>query len=256
MPVAGPLLLPTAPLRVMPPAAVKAIAPATARPVLGRLSVCAVTVSPVRFEVKPMLARPATVPAPLARALSVRLSAPDTGPPKLKALPFDVTLTAPPTNARPPVNARPPKPLMALPAPPPVVTSPVNVEPTLPTLPLVNVTLASKVTGPAAVMPDCAATLPLKVVAPEPARVMAAPVPLPSSVAGPTAPVKVVVPLPALTVRLLLPLTLPLKPTLELLVVTVEVPLKTTGLLKVIVPRAAVLVTLPPSVMLPPLVAV
>ena len=204
--VAGPLLLPTAPLTVMPPAAVKLIGPATARPALGKLSVCAVTLSAVRFDVKPISARPVTVPAPPASAFSVRFSAPVTGPPKLKVLPLETTLTGPPTSVKPPFKAMPSKPLMVLPALPPVVTRPVNVEPVLP---LVKVTLPSKVTGPVALMPERACTVPSNVVAPEPCSTSAAPVPEPSGATFPTAPPKVVVPVPEFTVRFSAPLMAP-----------------------------------------------
>ena len=79
--------------------------------------------------------------------------------------------------------------------------------------------------------------------------------PLPSGVTCPTAPVNVVVPLPAFTVKLLVALTL-LLPSTVLANTTGEFELATvkelptlTGLEKVMVP-AAVLVTLPCSVML------
>jgi hypothetical protein len=192
------------------------------------------------------------VPAPADNALSVRFCGPDTAAPKLIVLPFESTLTGPPTKASPPLNARPSKPLMVLPLAPPVVTSPLNTEPVSP---LVSVTSLANVTGPAAVMPDLARTVSLNVDAPVPCRTKAAPVPLPRGVTVPMAPVNVFVPEPVLTVRFLLPSTVLANVTLELVVVTVELAPTITGLLNAIVP-AAVLVTLPLSVMLLPAVAV
>src|SRR5262249_13010309 len=104
-------------------------------------------------------------------------------------------------------------------------------------------------------IPERACKVLSNVVAPEPPRLIAVPVPEPSGAMPPTAPPKVVGPLPAFTVRLLLPSTVLAKLTAELLLETVDAAPTVSGLLNAIAP-AAVLVTLPPSVMLLLFVAV
>ena len=105
VPVAGEAVLPTAPLRVIPPGAVKSMGPEMARPTAGRLKVWPVIVSPVRSV--PIWSSPVTVPEPPSSELSVNAWAPVTGPPKLIVLPWEITVTGSSVRVRPALKVSP-----------------------------------------------------------------------------------------------------------------------------------------------------